>query len=166
MILYHGSAFTVEFPRVIVSEIGKDFGFGFYTTDIKEQASRWAIRKAKIENRISRNTKPIINIYNYKELDAKNNLNIKVFSAPDLEWLEFILSCRSNSEFKHKYDIVIGNIANDNVGETVTFVLSGIMRKEDAVERLKFSKINNQICFCSQKSLFYLEFINSEEVGI
>ena len=166
MILYHGSAFTVEFPRVIVSEIGKDFGFGFYTTDIKEQASRWAIRKAKIENRISRNTKPIINIYNYKELDAKNNLNIKIFSAPNLGWLEFILSCRSNSEFKHKYDIVIGNIANDNVGETVTFVLSGIMRKEDAVERLKFSKINNQICFCSQKSLFYLEFINSEEVGI
>lgn len=32
MILYHGSAFTVQEPKVIASEIGKDFGFGFYTT--------------------------------------------------------------------------------------------------------------------------------------
>lgn len=39
--------------------------------------------------------------------------------------------------------IVCGKIANDNVGETVSYVMQGIMRKEDAVERLKFEKINN-----------------------
>lgn len=164
MIIYHGSAAIVKSPRVIISEVGKDFGFGFYATDVKDQAIRWAIRKAKIEKRIINDAEAILNIYNYNEKDAQANLNIKVFTDPDLEWLDFILKCRSDVKYKHDYDIVIGNIADDNVGETVSFVMNGIMRKEDAVERLKFSKINNQICFCSEKSLQYLEFIKEERV--
>ena len=54
-----------------------------------------------------------------------------------------------------------GKIANDNVGETVEYVLAGIMRKEDAVKRLRFEKINDQICFCTEKSLKTLFFIES-----
>ena len=34
MILYHGGYEEVWEPRVIQSEIGRDFGFAFYTTDI------------------------------------------------------------------------------------------------------------------------------------
>ncbi len=49
-----------------------------------------------------------------------------------------ILKCRSDNTYSHKYDIVVGKIANDNVGETVSYVLQGIMRKEDAIDRLKF----------------------------
>lgn len=51
MILYHGSIMEVQKPRAIKNEIGRDFGFAFYATDIKAQAERWACRKAKIENR-------------------------------------------------------------------------------------------------------------------
>ena len=51
MILYHGTTLRIEQPRIIRTEIGRDFGFAFYTTDIKEQAERWAIRRAKIESR-------------------------------------------------------------------------------------------------------------------
>ena len=69
----------------------------------------------------------------------------KEFSGASLEWLELVVNCRGNIDFKHGYDIVSGKIANDNVGETVSYVMQGIMRKEDAVERLKFEKINNQI---------------------
>lgn len=75
-----------------------------------------------------------------------------------MEWLEMVIKCRSDLNFKHDYDIVIGKIANDNVGETVEYVLAGIMRKEDAVERLRFEKINNQICFCSEESLKVLVY--------
>jgi len=164
MILFHGSSFALQNPRVIISEVGKDFGFGFYTTDIKEQAARWATRKAKIEKRITPDTNAILNIYDYNEKGAQEHLNIKISDKPDLEWLEFILKCRSDASYKHIYDIVIGNIADDNVGETVSFVMNGIMRKEDAVERLIVNKINNQICFCSEKSLEYLNFIREERV--
>ena len=164
MILFHGSSLLVNKPRVIISEVGKDFGFGFYTTNVKEQAIRWANRKAKIEQRITPDVSAILNIYDYNEKEAQEDLSIKIFDKPDLEWLEFIIKCRSDVGYKHIYDIVTGNIADDNVGETISFVMNGIMRKEDAIDRLKFSKINNQICFCSEKSLEYLSFIREESV--
>lgn len=48
MIVYHGTTLEIKEPKIIKSEIGKDFGFAFYTTDIKAQAERRAIRRAKI----------------------------------------------------------------------------------------------------------------------
>ena len=59
----------------------------------------------------------------------------------------------------------MGKIANDNVGETVSYVVKGIMRKEDAIERLKFEKINNQIAFCTEKAIKALVFKESYEVS-
>ena len=51
MKLYHGSTVAVEEPRIIRSAIGRDFGFGFYTTDINEQAERWALRRCRAAKR-------------------------------------------------------------------------------------------------------------------
>ena len=45
MIVYHGTTVEIERPEIIRAEIGRDFGFAFYTTDIVEQAERWATRK-------------------------------------------------------------------------------------------------------------------------
>lgn len=78
-----------------------------------------------------------------------------------MDWLELILSCRSNKDFTHPFDVVTGKIANNSVGETVSYVLAGIMRKEDAIERLKFQQINNQFAFCSERSLEFLNFVSS-----
>ncbi|MGB8455277.1 MAG: DUF3990 domain-containing protein [Anaerocolumna sp.] len=162
MILYHGSIIEVTSPQIIRSEIGRDFGFAFYTTDICEQAVRWAKRKALIENRKSKkNYIATVSQYEWNEKTAYNELHIKAFQGSSMEWLEMVLECRSNISYEHEYDIVIGNIANDNVGETVSYVLQGIMRKEDAIERLKFEKINNQIAFCTNKALTSLKHIGS-----
>ena len=153
MILYHGSYTSIETPQIITQEKGRDFGFGFYTTSIKEQAERWAIRTARLRSRqTDKEESAIVNVYNFDEKFAEK-LKTKVFPEADMEWLEMVIKCRSNLNFKHGYDIVTGKIANDNVGETVEYVLAGIMRKEDAVERLRFEKINDQICFCSEESL-------------
>lgn len=65
----------------------------------------------------------------------------------------------------HGYDLVEGKIADDSVGETILFVIDGVIKKEDALERLKFQKINSQIAFCTDKSLELLKFINSYEVN-
>lgn len=163
MILYHGSIVKVETPKIFYTEIGRDFGAAFYTTDIKEQAERWAVRKAKIANRRSRRHYGILNIY---EWDEKMDLKILRFNGPSIEWLEMVLKCRSDISYRHGYDIVIGNIANDNVGETVSYVLQGIMRKEDAVERLKFEKINNQLAFCTAASLKRLAYQGCYEIEV
>lgn len=158
MILYHGSTIAIEHPRILENEVGRDFGFAFYTTDIREQAIRWAKRKAMIANKqTGENNFPVISVYDWKMTPS---LHIKEFQNASIEWLDMILRCRSDINYCHNYDIVIGKIANDNVGETVSYVQQGIMRKEDAIERLKFEKINNQIAFCTEKALetlFYRE---------
>ena len=161
MILFHGSYTNIEVPQIITQEKGRDFGFGFYTTSIKEQAERWSIRSARLRSRqTNKEESATVNIYNFDEKIAEK-LKTKVFPEASMEWLEMVIKCRSDLNFKHGYDIVTGKIANDNVGETVEYVLAGIMRKEDAVERLKFEKINDQICFCSEESLKTLEFKES-----
>lgn len=34
MILYHGSIVKVESPKILTNEIGRDFGFAFYTIEV------------------------------------------------------------------------------------------------------------------------------------
>ncbi|MBQ6211663.1 MAG: DUF3990 domain-containing protein [Ruminococcus sp.] len=159
MLVYHGTTLEIKEPKIITTEIGRDFGFAFYTTDIKEQAERWAIRRAKIQSRKSQNSvSAVVNIFDWERDIASDILE---FDGASMEWLDMVVSCRSDMSYKHEHDIVIGKIANDNVGETVAYVVQGIMRKEDAIERLKFEKINNQIAFCSERSLKQLKFIKS-----
>ena len=48
MIVYHGSIVEVVKPEVNRSYRNLDFGQGFYVTTVKEQAERWAKRKADL----------------------------------------------------------------------------------------------------------------------
>ena len=159
MILYHGSDVIVNNPQIIKSEKGKDFGCAFYLTPIKEQAERMAKRRQRINNSKS----AIISVFEYDEKEDKN-LKYKNFSKPDLEWLDMIIKCRTNPSFVHGFDIVEGKIADDSVGETILFVIDGIIKKEDALERLKFQKINSQVAFCTEQSLHKIKFVSSYEV--
>lgn len=158
MILYHGSNVVVKNPKILISERGRDFGFAFYLTSIKEQAERMAIRKKKQH----KNGTPIVSVFEWDE-DCTNLKTIS-YNEPDLDWLEMILKCRTDIDYVHGYDLVIGKIADDSVGETVLFVLDGVITKEDALKRLKFEKINSQVAFCSQESLKHLKYIESYEV--
>ena len=165
MILYHGSTMEVSQPRILKSEIGRDFGFAFYTTDIQAQAERWARRRAMIESRRTKTeVQPIVSAYEWDE-DTAKQLHFLQFDGASLEWLELVVTCRSQTDYSHGYDIVEGKIANDNVGETVSYVMQGIMRKEDAIDRLRFEQINNQIAFCTETALHTLHFQNSYICG-
>ena len=159
MILYHGSDVVVKDPKIIKTEKGKDFGCAFYLTEIKEQAERMAKRR----QRMNKSNSAIVSVFEFNE-NAVNNFKYRLFKNPDLEWLDMIIECRTNPNFKHGFDIVEGKIADDSVGETILFVIDGVMKKEDAIERLKFQKINSQIAFCSEESLKCLHFIESYEV--
>ncbi len=165
MILFHGGTQQIEHPMIIPSDQGRDFGFAFYTTDIREQAERWARRRAKFRSRESiTKVKAIVCEYELPE-EAFQDLAVRRFPEPSLEWLDLVVSCRSNPTFKHPYDLVIGKIANDNVGETISYVVQGIMRREDALERLRFQRINNQYSFCTDKAIGKLRFLRSIEVN-
>ncbi len=73
MILYHGSTAIVKQPQIITKEIGRDFGPAFYTTDIREQASRWAKRKVRLSLKRTRNSADsYVSVYEWEQNSSLN----------------------------------------------------------------------------------------------
>ena len=164
MILFHGGTDIIEHPIVITGDQGRDFGFAFYATDIRDQAERWARRRARYRSRLAgHEVKGIVCEYDFDE-NGCAALAVKSFPEPSLEWIDFVVANRSNLSFRHGFDLVTGKIANDRVGETISYVVQGVMRREDALERLRFQHINNQFAFCTEKAIAKLRFLRSYEV--
>ena len=159
MTIYHGGTHIVDMPRIIAAYTGRDFGKGFYTTRIRDQAIKWAKRQAVYRNKAV----AILNSYVMDD-SVLNTLNTKTFSDYSMEWLDFVIECRSNAAYRHDYDIVVGKIANDDVGETIQAVVDGLASKDYALAKLAFAHANDQICFSSNKALECLEFISYERV--
>ena len=159
MILYHGGTDIVEKPIIRLQAGGRDFGRGFYCTDLHSQAEKWALRQGRIRKQTA-----VLNSYDFCIDDAKNNVSFKIFTDYSKEWLELIINCRKNIGYIHGYDIVYGKIANDDVGETVQAVVDGLMPLDFALQKLVFMQANNQYCFCTEKSLEYLKFTKSERI--
>lgn len=148
-IIYHGSYCKVEQPQILKGKYTKDFGVGFYCTILKEQAEKWA----------KKYTTPIINKYEYNE---NPNLKIKNFTVMTEEWLDFIIKCRNDE--KHEYDIVIGPMADDQVYNYITDLISGQISREAFWELAKFNHPTHQIAFCSKASLDCIKFNGIEEI--
>lgn len=144
MKLYHGSKVVVDKPLVSYGRDNLDFGKGFYTTNLKEQAEKW------IRRFILLGSKGIINIYDYNETEAKSKFKFKSFPEYNEEWLDFILACRGGSKIYQDYDIIEGGIANDKVFNTVELFFQNLIDKKTALSRLQYEKPNNQICFINQ----------------
>ena len=159
MILYHGGTDIVEKPAIRPQSAGRDFGIGFYCTNLRSQAEKWAKRQGRVRRLI-----PILNMYKFDNELAGKNLNQKIFSDYSQEWLELVVNCRKNPQFIHGFDIVHGKIANDDVGETVQAVIDGLMPIDFALQRLSFMPSNNQYCFCTEKSLVFLGFTESQKM--
>ena len=60
---------------------------------------------------------------------------------------------------QHSYDVVVGPVADDNTMETVQLYIAGILTADEAVERLKYSKVNNQVSFHTERSLQYIKLV-------
>ena len=103
--LYHGSNVIVKNPKVLTNGFYKDFGYGFYCTNLEKQAQRWALTKRN---------KHVVNIYNY---EPDSTLNILKFTTMTDEWLEFVVACRRGIE--HHYDIVEGPMADDTIWDYI-----------------------------------------------
>ena len=147
MKLYHGSTVIVKNPLVSFGRSNLDFGKGFYATKMQSQAENW------IQRFIVLGKKGFINIYDFNDSDIRLKYRYKFFSEYDEEWLDFILACLSGSTIYLDYDIIDGGIANDKVFNTLELYFSKLIDKNVALQRLKFEKPNNQICFVNQEVL-------------
>ncbi|MDR3095411.1 MAG: DUF3990 domain-containing protein [Bacteroidales bacterium] len=149
MEIYHGGYCLIENPKIIEGKYAKDFGTGFYCTEIREQSVRWA----------KRYDTPTVNVYNF-QIDS--NLNIRNFEEMTEEWLAFIVDCRNN--VKHNFDIVVGAMANDQIYNYIADYISGTLTKEQFWVLAKFKHPTHQISFCTNEALKCLTFIKKEEI--
>ena len=156
MILYHGSYMEIDKPDLAHSRENVDFGKGFYTTPIYEQAVKWCGRFKR------RGQTAIVSKYSF-DMEDKEGWNILEFDSYFEEWLDFILNCRSRND-NTDYDIAIGGVANDKVFNTVELYFEGLIDKKEALNRLRYEKPNLQVCFRTEGVLKSLQFEGSELV--
>ena len=150
MIVYHGSNVIVDHPDIKHSFRALDFGKGFYVTTIKEQAERWARRKAGICG----TDKAIVTVYNMME--DFSGLICKCFQSDLTEWIDFVCRCRDEEKDYLQYDLIKGKVANDKVFRVVDMYHSGIWDKKRAWEEIKVYPDYDQIAFISQKAINHL----------
>lgn len=117
-VLYHGTIDLFSKVDVAKGRGNKDFGKGFYMAVDKNQALGMMEKKFREAVRRSRNkdSKYFSKVLYEIRLD-KNvlpDLKIKYFFEPDMDWINFVIECRRNSNYSHVYDLVIGPTADDN----------------------------------------------------
>ena len=60
---------------------------------------------------------------------------------------------RNGQSLNKEYDIIIGNVADDDVFKTVDMYFRGLWNKEKVLNELRYYKMNNQICIVNQETL-------------
>ncbi|MCL2754805.1 MAG: DUF3990 domain-containing protein [Oscillospiraceae bacterium] len=147
MTVYHGGYCEISKPEIRVGKYTKDFGAGFYCTEIKSQAKRWSL---KYET-------PVITVFEYM---PDESADILLFETMSEEWLDFVVACRAN--ISHNHDIVIGAMADDQVYNFINDFIDGTISREAFWALAKFKHPTHQIAFCTPRALKCLKFLESE----
>jgi hypothetical protein len=168
MILYHGSNTVVREIDLDKCRPYKDFGRGFYLTNIKEQAKTMSIKVAGMYGGESR-----ISVF---ELDEKiyndDSLNCLSFPIADNDWATFVMNNRihNNSNLKeklcnkdNKYDMVYGLVANDDLSKLFRDYLKGMMTVEILARALEYKKLSTQYSFHTDRAIKYLTFLEEQK---
>lgn len=159
MRLYHGSNIVIDSINLAMCRPYKDFGKGFYLTDIEEQAEKMAVRVTKIYGGF-----PIVNIFeiedDFREL---SDIKIKDFGAHTTEeWAKFVMNNR-NRAFEdeknvlcnkdNKYDIVIGPVADDNMALLFRQYENEIIDFDTLLKGMIYKKTTSQYSFHTEKGI-------------
>jgi len=150
MTLYHGSNQDFNNVDLSKSKDRRDFGRGFYTTTIREQALQWGY------NMFNRFGGEGIFLYEF-EFSPSGNLKSKQFHEITDEWFDFILSNRVSDVLQHDFDFVQGPVANDKTILTITGFIDGLFTREEAMRRLRYSKTNDQVSLHTEKAVSLLK---------
>jgi len=151
MKVYHGSYTAIDEIDLNRCEVGKDFGRGFYVTNLYEQAEFWAIRKGR-----TKRTTGIVTEFDFNEnIPEIMELKVLKFDGYNEKWLEFVVQNRLNIDKRqqiHDYDIVEGPVADDKIIEQIKDYIAGFVSKENFLNDL-IHLPSHQICFCTIQSL-------------
>lgn len=157
--LYHGSNQVIKQIDLTKCKPFKDFGKGFYLTDILQQAKDMAYKRVRVAGGC-----PAVTKYLFDEsLLGDGCLNVLSFDKPSEEWAKFILANRhrGGQKYEHEYDVVIGPIADDGVAFQLQKYEDGGMTLEQLAKELTFKKLNRQYFFGTEKAIVCLQLQGS-----
>lgn len=163
MKLYHGSNLDIHEIDLSKCRPYKDFGQGFYLTELEEQAVKMAKRVARIYG-----GEPIVNVYSFDENVLKgSDLNIRDFGRKaSEEWARFVMNNRSRSfndvanpecNLDNKYDIVTGPIANDDMAVLFRQYQNEIIDFETLIKGMTYKELTSQYSFHTSKAVALLK---------
>ena len=161
MIVYHGSDVIVEKPMLIKSHRKLDFGPGFYTTSNENQAVSFA---HKVMLRNGSNTE-YVSTYEIDMKKISTILDVLEFKKPDEKWLDFVYENRQGKYGGRLYDVIVGPVANDTIYRVFRLYETGLYNKRTTIAELKVRKLYNQIVFCTDNALSYLNYVGLLEMG-
>ncbi len=124
MKLFHGTNKKFYEIDLMKSKDKRDFGKGFYTTTIFNQAEKWA------KNQLVRYGGDCSFVKEFEFIE-RADLKIKEFPEMNAEWLEFVKKCRTEGGIPHDYDIIKGPVANDQVSFHTEKALLCLKWKQD-----------------------------------
>jgi hypothetical protein len=155
--LYHGS--NSEFDRVDLkkSRDRRDFGRGFYTTTIREQAEDWA------RTVCSRRGFGQALLYTF-DFEPTEGLRTLIFPGMSGEWLELVKENRLRGGLQHDNDVVKGPVADDNTMATITLYVDGFIDEEAALRQLAYFKVNDQVSLHTAAALGCLVLVDRSRV--
>lgn len=154
--LYHGSNVGIATIDLCKCSPNKDFGRGFYLTDIREQAVQMAQRRTRIAGW----GHPVVSAFAFDEaLLRGGGLNVKLFDEPDEEWALFILANRNaaSGDVAHDYDIVVGPVADDGVAYQLERYVKRIIPLDVLVRELTYKRLNRQYYFGTARAVSTLK---------
>lgn len=163
MILYHGTNLDIKVIDLALCRLYKDFGRGFYTTDMPEQAQKMAVRVAKIYG-----GSPIVNIYSIADdFLTLADLKIKDFGVvPSEKWALFVMNNRdrrfinyenADCNFDCKFDIVHGPVANDDMATLFRQYQNEWISFDTLVKSMTYKETTSQYSFHTEKAVRLLK---------
>jgi len=157
MILYHGSNISIDRIDLDKCRPYKDFGKGFYLTDIYQQADRMAARTVRMYS-----GEPVVTSFDFNlEASIGQGLKVQIFDSPDEEWARFVMANRDINvpQPYHDYDIVIGPVADDTIARLLRMFTENFISEQQLVRELTFSKVTSQYFFHTEAAIRMLRKI-------
>ncbi|MCR2046426.1 DUF3990 domain-containing protein [Acetatifactor muris] len=163
MMLYHGTNIDIQSIDLASCRPYKDFGRGFYTTDLLEQAQKMAKRVSRIYG-----GNPIVNLYEIDDNYMKNKeLKIINFGTiPSEKWAVFVMNNRNRTfidfksldcNFDYKYDIVVGPIADDDMAILFRQYQNNLISLQALLNGMTYQKTTSQYSFHTEKAVSLLK---------
>lgn len=119
-----------------------DFGTGFYLTEDKKMAQKWACNKEP----------SIVNEYK-ADLSALKVKNLKA----DEEWMDYVTYNRTHEgklPFDDtQYDVITGPTADDKLFATLDLYADGLLSKQAAIAVINCMNYSSQIVFKNERAI-------------